>query len=313
MTLVDLLKYALVILVILIAGWFFLSYEKPEGTMHSDLGACDEPLSYRIGTVDPRFDISEAEVREAMQYAASLWSEAIGRPLAYFAEYGDIEVNFVFDERQELAVGEMRFREQIESEQIRTDQLQREYEIRRDRFDRKSAEYEQLANRTRQEIDNLNRWVGERNGQGELSEQDRLEFEQQRSEVERLQQRVLRERSELDQLANEVNNYVDQLNSRIDESNKLIDRYNDEYAGENRFTKATYRNLRDGGVITVNQFLNKRDLYLVLAHELGHALGLQHGSDPASVMYSQMGGQEIYPIIQLSREDERAISEVCGR
>lgn len=279
--------------------------------MNSDLGACDEPLSYRIGTVDPRFDISEAEVKEAMQVASSLWSEAIGRPLAYYAEDGDIEVNFIYDERQELAVGEMRFREQIESVQIRTDQLQREYEISRDRFDQKSAEYEQLANKTKQEIDKLNSWVGERNGTGDLSEQQQRYFEQQKSEVERLQQRVQLKKSELDQLANEINNYVDQLNNRIDEGNTLIDYYNDEYAGENRFTKATYRNLKAGGVITVNQFLNKRDLYLVFAHELGHALGLKHGSDPASIMFSQMGGQEIYPIIQLTPEDKRAIAEVC--
>lgn len=311
MTLIDLLKYAIIVLVVVVAGWFFFSYEKPERVMHSDLGACDEPLSYRIGTIDPRFDISEEEVKEAMQVASLLWSEAIGRPLAYYAEDGDLEIDLIYDERQELAVGEMRFREQIESEQIRTDQLQREYETRRDRFEQKSAEYERLANQTEQEIDDLNKWVREKNGSGELSEQERRYFEQKKRDVERMQERLVQEKSVLDQMADEINNYVDRLNNRIEESNTLIDQYNEDYAGENRFTKATYRNLNVGGLITVSQFLNKRDLYLVLAHELGHALGLKHGSDPASIMYSQMGGQEIYPIIQLTNEDKRAISEVC--
>jgi len=311
MTLVDLLKYVIIVLVVVVAGWFFFSYEKPERVMHSDVGACDEPLSYRIGTIDPRFDITEEEVKEAMQVASTLWSEAIDRPLAYYAEDGDIAIDFIYDDRQELAVGEMRFREQIESEQIRTDQLQREYEIRRDRFKQKSSEYEQLANQTKQEIDELNKWVREKNGTGELSGEDRRYFEQKKSDVERMQEQVLRQKSELDELADQINNYVDRLNNRIDESNMLIDQYNEDYAGENRFTKATYRNLNVGGVITVNQFLNKRDLYLVLAHELGHALGLKHGDDPKSIMYSQMGRQEIYPIIQLTTEDKRAIAEVC--
>ena len=311
MTLVDLLKYTIIVLVVVVAGWFFFSYEKPERIMHSDLGACDEPLSYRIGTIDPRFDISDDEVKEAMQVAASLWSEAIDRPLAYYAEDGDIEVDFIYDERQELAVGEMRFREQIESEQIRTDQIQREYENRRDRFAQESADYEQLANQVKQEIDELNKWVREQNGGEILSEQERRYFEQKKRDVARMQERLVQEKDVLDRLADEINNYVDRLNSRIEEGNTLIDQYNEDYAGENRFTKATYRNLNDGGVITVNQFLNKRDLYLVLAHELGHALGLKHGSDPASIMYSQMGGQEVYPIIQLTTEDKRAIAEVC--
>jgi predicted Zn-dependent protease len=311
MTLIDLLKYTIIVLVVVVAGWFFFSYEKPERIMHSDLGACDEPLSYRIGTIDPRFDISDEEVKEAMQVAASLWSEAIDRPLAYYAEDGDIEIDFIYDERQELAVGEMRFREQIESEQIRTDQLQREYENRRDRFEQESAEYEQLANQVKQEIDELNKWVREQNGSEVLTEQERRYFEQKKRDVARMQERLKNEKDVLDRLADEINNYVDRLNSRIEESNTLIDQYNEDFAGENRFTKATYRNLNVGGVITVNQFLNKRDLYLVLAHELGHALGLKHGSNPASIMYSQMGGQEIYPIIQLTTEDKRAIAEVC--
>jgi predicted Zn-dependent protease len=311
MTLIDLLKYTIIVLVVVVAGWFFFSYEKPERIMHSDLGACDEPLSYRIGTIDPRFDISDEEVKEAMQVAASLWSEAIDRPLAYYAEDGDIEIDFIYDERQELAVGEMRFREQIESEQIRTDQLQREYENRRDRFEQESAEYEQLANQVKQEIDELNKWVREQNGSKVLTEQERRYFEQKKRDVARMQERLKNEKDVLDRLADEINNYVDRLNSRIEESNTLIDQYNEDFAGENRFTKATYRNLNVGGVITVNQFLNKRDLYLVLAHELGHALGLKHGSNPASIMYSQMGGQEIYPIIQLTTEDKRAIAEVC--
>ena len=311
MTLIDLLKYTIIVLVVVVAGWFFFSYEKPERMMHSDLGACDEPLSYRIGTIDPRFDISDEEVKEAMQVASSLWSEAIDRPLAYYAEDGDIEIDFIYDERQELAVGEMRFREQIESEQIRTDQIQREYENRRDRFERESAEYERLANQVKQEINELNNWVRKHNGSEELTEQERRHFEQKKRDVERMQERLKNEKNVLDRLADEINNYVDRLNSRIEESNTLIDQYNEDYAGENRFTKATYRNLNVGGVITVNQFLNKRDLYLVLAHELGHALGLKHGSDPASIMYSQMGGQEIYPIIQLTTEDKRAIAEVC--
>lgn len=311
MTLNNLLKYLLVLVIILLAGWYFMTYEKVDRTVESDLGACNEPLSYRIGEIDSRFGISEEEVKEAMQMAVSLWSDAIDRPVAFYTEDGNIDVRFVYDERQEVVVGEMRFREQIESEQIRTDQIQREYETRRDRFEQKSSEYERLASTTRNELNELNRWVREKNQNGGMTVAEEQLFLERKEEVESMQQRVLDERNELDQLADEINSYVDRLNNRIEESNELVDRYNEEYSGESRFTKATYRNTESGGMITVNQYLSKRDLYMVLAHELGHALGLVHGNDPASVMYSQMGNQEIYPIIQLSREDKRAIADQC--
>lgn len=313
MTLTDLLKYSIILMIVLIAGWYFITYEKvDQSDLHSDIGACDEPLTYRIGTIDSRFGLSENEVREAMQEAASLWSDATEAPVAYYSEDGGIDVEFVYDDRQKLVMGEMQFREQIESEQNRTDRLQNEYEQKKDEFERKSEAYEQLADRTTLELDNLNEWVKEKNANGGFTQEDERVFEQRKEEVEKLQNRVKDERTELDRLAREVNEAVDRLNRMIEENNTMIDRYNEEFSGENRFTKATYRNSPSGGTITVNQFLNKRDLILVLAHELGHALGLGHGENPESVMYPQLGIQDVSPILQLSREDRRAILDKCN-
>ncbi|WP_069131637.1 matrixin family metalloprotease [Rhodohalobacter halophilus] len=312
MTLTDLLKYSVILVIVLIAGWYFITYEKAERPeMHSDVGACSEPLTYRIGSIDSRFDVTEAEVLDAMQIAVSLWSDAVDRPLAYHSEEGDIDINFEYDERQKLVMGEMQFREQIESSQIRADQLQKEYERKKEAFDKKSEEYELLARRTTQELDSLNEWVREKNRNGGFTTQDEQVFERRRDEVEQLQDQVKRERRELDELAREVNQSVDRLNRMIDENNQKIDQYNEEYSGESRFTKATFRKTSSGGTITVNQFLSKRDLNLVLAHELGHALGLGHGENPESVMYRQMGGQDLFPILQLSAEDRRAILDKC--
>lgn len=311
MTVVDLFKYLLLLLFIAVAGWYFLTYEKTEHVAESDLGACDEPLTYRIGEIDTRFGISKKEVMETMQAAVALWADAAGQPVAYHTEEGDITVNFEYDERQKLVDGEMRFRQRIESEQVRMDQLQREYEARRERFEERSEAYQKLAERAKKKLEELNGWVRQKNDSGEFTPEDQQRFDEQKKEVERLQNRVLDEQKVLDRMAADINDYADQLNNLIEENNRLIDQYNQEYSGENRFAKATYRNTDNGGIITVNQFINKRDLHLVLTHELGHALGIPHGNEPESIMYSRMGGQQVFPILQLSREDQKAIVEKC--
>jgi len=64
---------------------------------------CRHPLTYRIGSVDPRFGLSRKEVSEAIRDAAAVWNRASGRELFREEQKGDIVVNFVYDYRQESA------------------------------------------------------------------------------------------------------------------------------------------------------------------------------------------------------------------
>jgi len=311
MTTSNLLKTLPLFLIGLMAGFYFFTYEQAERVNIQTHTVCQEPLTYQIGSIDTQFGVTRLEVEEAMIAAASLWSEAFDRPVAIKTENADITVNFIYDERQQLVDGELRFREQIESEQFRMEQLQREYDRNRDVFDTRSSDYILLAERAKTELNELNSWVAKKNDEGGFTEQSIAEFELRKENVERNQQQVLRERQELDRLASQINRDAERLNEKIDENNRLIDRYNEEFSGENRFTKATYQNSSEGGIITVNMFLNKKELVLILAHELGHAFGLDHVSNPRSVMHGLMGGQELFPVIQLTREDREAVRNLC--
>jgi len=311
MTTSNLLKTLPLLLIGLMAGFYFFTYEKAERVNARTHTVCQEPLRYQIGSIDTQFGVTRLEVEEAMIAAASLWSEAFDRPVAIITENADITINFVYDERQKLVDEELRFREQIESEQFRMEQLQREYDRNRDVFESRSSEYVKLADRAKEELNELNNWVAKQNNEGGFTEESVAEFEQRKENVERIQQQVIRERQELDRLASQINRDAERLNNKIDENNRLIDRYNEEYSGENRFTKASYQNSSEGGVIMVNMFLNKKELVLILAHELGHAFGLDHVSNPRSVMHGLMGGQELFPVIQLTQEDREAVRNLC--
>ncbi|PWN07909.1 matrixin family metalloprotease [Rhodohalobacter mucosus] len=312
MTLPDLLKPLFIILILAGAGYYFLNYEGPARQATVQSVPCLEPLTYRIGEIDSRFGISESEVAAAMKQAASIWSEELSRPAAIESDEGNVVVKFVYDERQQVVDGEVRFRQRIESEQIRLDQFLRTYERKRREFEERSERYSRLANETLREIGELNRWVEQRSPAGGLSEQDAGRFEDRKRELERKQQEVQREKENLESLAQELNRDADRLNLMTAENNRLVDEYNNRYSGEKKFTKATYQNLPDGGAITVNTYLTKSELVLILAHELGHAFGLDHLPNSKSVMHSQMGDQELFPILQLTGEDKAAIRGVCA-
>lgn len=305
------IKFILLFVVGTTAGYYFYSYENHGTGVTVNHFPCNEPFTYSIGHIDNRFGLNKSEVADAMKNAAQLWSDALGTTVAISSENSMITVNFVYDNRQQNVDGEMRFRERINSEQTLLTQMQRAFDQKRDRFEQRSAAYVQLAEQTTTELNRLNEWVRSKNETGGFSENDVTVFEERKRSVESMQQRVLNERRELDRIALEINRELEQLNRRVEESNRLIDEYNKAYSGESRFTKATFQRIGTGGVITVNTFMSKNELTLILAHELGHALGLNHVSNPKSIMYSRMGEQERFPILQPTAEDLKALRALC--
>lgn len=307
-------KYLFVGLIGFLAGIWFLSGSTSDRILAMESTPCSEPLSYSIGEIDSRFGIDRDGVKQRMEIAAEVWSVAMERPMAVHkpGEEADITVNFVYDERQELVDGELRFRERIRTEQNLLDRMQNKHEQKRREFERRSEEYVLYAERTTEKLDDLNVWVRETNEAGGFMPDDVETFDERKSDVEQRQQRVLNERRALDDMAAEINREQERINRKIEENNDRIDAYNEEFAGSTRFTKATFQRIGSVGVIRVNQFMTRREIPLLLAHELGHAFGLDHVSDPRSVMHSQMGGQQYYPTLELSREDREAIQNLCN-
>lgn len=314
----DTLKYIILIsLTMFLAAGVYIYQPISAGVEAFKKNApCSQPLRYSIGSIDPRFSISQPELEEAVHIAVNTWNSGTERPLLTKSDgnprSGDIVIRLVYDDRQERTDREIRFRERIRSQQNRLDRRQLLHDEKRKTFDERSQQYKSFAKRTSDHLTNLNAWVKEKNKNGGFAGTDLEEFEGRKQEVENSQEQIRREQRELDQLAREINHEMDELNEKFDEHNQLIQQYNEEFAGDLRFAKATYQKTSDGGVVTVNQFMNKKELTLILAHELGHALGLDHLQLPASIMYSQMGTQQLNPTIQLTQADIEAVQKICN-
>lgn len=65
------------------------------------------------------------------------------------------------------------------------------------------------------------------------------------------------------------------------------------------------------GTVSIYQFFGKNDLVLLLAHELGHVLGVKHVEDPSAIMTAVLSGVDRGNLV-LREADKAAFAQVCG-
>ena len=62
---------------------------------------CTKPLGYTIADFDPRFKISQEEFLNAIVDAEGIWEQSSGKNLFNYQLDGELEINLVYDYRQE--------------------------------------------------------------------------------------------------------------------------------------------------------------------------------------------------------------------
>ncbi len=275
------------------------------------MNVCRMDLSYSIGRIDPRFGIPEQDVIKSMEAAIALWAGAMETLNIRYAPEGGIIVNFEYDERQKLTERERHLMRDIDAKGALIDQLLRDYDRHGERMDQLSSQHRQLVNRIPLLVRGLNEWVSNRNQSGGLTQSDLEYYEDQKRVIEQMQQQESALRNERNAMVSIINPLGEQLNREIDEKNRLIEEYNRNYAGNFSFSSGTFEGRVGQGVITIYHHVNEQHRLLLLAHELGHALGLGHVSNPKSVMYKTIDQQLHQARIQLTEEDKEALRHQC--
>ncbi len=272
---------------------------------------CQMELTYSIGAIDSRFSISEQDVRKSMDAAIDLWAGAVETLRIRHSPHGDIVVNFVYDDRQQMTQSEKRLMNEIESLGSSIDRLQDEYNRYYERIEALSDRHRLLVDRINLVTGGLNEWVENRNQDGGLTHGDLEYFEDQSRSIGELQRQEADMRNNLNALIQAFNPVSDRLNREIDEMNRRIDEYNQNFAGKFSFSSGKYEGRVGQGVITIYHHVNEQHRLLLLAHELGHALGLGHVSNPGSVMYRTIDRQLYSGKIQLTGDDKEALRHQC--
>jgi hypothetical protein len=297
---------------------------------------CRFPITYSLGSIDPRFGVSRPQFLEAIGQATKIWQTGTGQRLFAYADTGGMPVNLVFDDRQAETDRMEQILLGVETDQGKYDAAKKEYDAKQTAFisERRSydatlAKFEAARTSYGKDVDSYNdrvhRYeakVSDWNSRGGASDGVFSKLQDEEStlrslteklagaeeDIRDLQRGLEAKRNRVNMLADEANSLAGIVNTLAERIGGEIETYNGT-RGMESFITGLYSEEGAKRSVDIYQFSDMRELILILTHELGHALGLTHASSEEAIMFERIAKQEK----RLSSEDTRMFSDRCGK
>jgi hypothetical protein len=255
---------------------------------------CDVPIEYKIGTIDPRFGITESSFQNDIAEAGRVWGATIHRQLFKYNPDGELTINLVYDWRQQTTQDEGELKSNMTQLTASAGSIKRQITSLRETLQASKQEYEDQTAQYNGQVEHWNNSGGAPNDVHASLNDELAALEQKRRDLNE-------QNNQINALINQYNMMIGNINARA----RVIN--NDGLAGT-EFRKGVYAVKGDFKHIDIYQFREQSDLLLVLVHELGHALGLQHNGNSNSIMSPLLGSAGV----DLSPEDLKDLRALCS-
>ena len=264
-----------------------------------ELTPCQQPITVSLGAIDPKFNLTDQQVITAINQASNIWSSPAGKKLfAYATSTGDVRLSFIYDSRQALVDKLKKLGIVVETTKKSYDQLKEQYDLLKLKYTQAKADLDVMvaAFNKAQQLYNaeVNRW----NKRGGAPSQTAESLDQTAASLKQQVATINAKTEEVNQLVQDLNTMAAALNKLIGELNLNVDKYNNvgDPAGK-EFQEGVYAQDQSGRQINVYEFGDRAQLVRLLAHELGHALGLNHSTGTTDIMYylNEAGNDKLTP------------------
>jgi uncharacterized phage infection (PIP) family protein YhgE len=249
-------------------------------------------------------------LKTVIQEVAQLWSSSTDRSVVAYSPQGAIPINLIYSKKQQQLDNRDRISDRIDVKQHRLERIKVGHDSIAQSFRELKYEYEDRLNRFNRIVDDYNQTVQQINARGGANARQDSMLSAQKLRIDSLKRQLNRFHTQVENKRKLVNDLAATINRLAAQANAEVQRYNQQYGRIHKFNQGRYMKDRSGERIEIYQFSNLRDLRMVITHEIGHALGIDHVSNPSSVMYYLRGQQDIQNL-KLTSEDIEALRQQC--